>query len=149
MRVTSGCSEMCRDGSIVYSRRVLAQKSKFFAEELLRPRLEAYKAGTLQLPLTLSARDGEGHNQVIAVAASQLGLSYPDLNWLVAMTQAEDEVFAPVRAQFWRLLGVFGLVAALVMAVTAWFSLRLSMPTIEPSLHISEHPEVARIGDEA
>lgn len=136
------------DGSVVYSRRNLAPKAQFFAVDLLRPRLEAYKAGTLQLPMTLSARDGEGRNQVIAVAATQLGLSYPDLNWLVAMTQAEEEVFAPVRAQFWRMLGVFGLVAALVMAVTAWFSLRLSMPTIEPSLHISDHPEVAHIGDE-
>jgi hypothetical protein len=137
------------DGSIVYSRRILAPKAQFFGLELLRPRLDAYKAGTLQLPTTLSARDSDGRNQVIAIAASQLGLSYSNLNWLVVMTQAEDEVFAPVRAQFWRLLGVFGLVAALVMAVTAWFSLRLSAPPIAPGLHISEHPEVARIGDDA
>lgn len=137
------------DGTIVYSRRILAPKAQFFGLELLRPRLEAYKAGTLQLPTTLSARDSDGRNQVIAVAASQLGLSYANLNWLVLMTQSEDEVFAPVRAQFWRLLGVFGLIAALVMAVTAWFSLRLSHPTIEPGMHISEHPEVTRIDDDA
>ncbi len=140
---------MRADGSIVYSRRVLAPKAQFFAIELLRPHIDAYRTGAERLPLTLSARDSEGKGQVIAVSASQLGLSYPDLNWLVAITQAEEEVFAPVRAQFWRLLGVFGLVAALVMAVTAWFSLRLSVPTIEPSLHISDHPAVSHIGDEA
>ncbi|MDO8834317.1 MAG: cache domain-containing protein [Vicinamibacterales bacterium] len=135
------------DGSVVYSRRASSPKLQFFAVDLLRPRLEAYKAGTLQLPLTLRAGDSDGRGHVVAVVASQLGLSYSKLDWIVAMTQAEDEVFAPVRAQFWRLIGVFGLVAALVMAVTAWFSVRLSQPPIEPGLHLSEHPAVARIED--
>ena len=85
---------------------------------------------------------------MVAVAASQLGLSYPTLNWLVAMTQAEDEVFAPVRAQFWRLLGVFGIMAAVVLAVTAWFSVRLAQLPIEPGMHLSDHPAVARIEEE-
>ncbi len=136
------------DGSVVYSQRPITDKTAFFAIDLLRPRLEAYKKGTLQLPLTLSARDSDGRGHVVAVAASQLGLSYPKLDWLVAMTQGEDEVFAPVRAQFWRLLGVFGLVAAMVMAITAWFSLKLSQPPIEPGMHLSEHPAVPRITDD-
>jgi hypothetical protein len=136
------------DGSVVYSRRASSPKLQFFAVDLLRPRLEAYKSGTQQLPLTLRAADSDGRGYVVAVVASQLGLSYAKLDWIVAMTQAEDEVFAPVRAQFWRLIGVFGLVAALVMAITAWFSVRLSQPPIEPGLHISEHPAVARIEDE-
>lgn len=136
------------DGSVVYSRRASSPKLQFFAADLLRPRLEAYKSGAQQLPLTLRAADSDGRAYVVAVVASQLGLSYAKLDWIVAMTQAEDEVFAPVRAQFWRLIGVFGLVAALVMAITAWFSVRLSHPPIEPGLHISEHPEVARIEDE-
>lgn len=135
------------DGSVVYSRRVLAPKTPFFAADLLRPRIEAYKAGTLQLPLTLSARDSDGRAYVVAVAASQLGLSFPKLDWLVAMTQAEDEVFAPVRAQFWRLIGVFALMAAVVLAGTAWLSARLSAPPIERDMHLSDHPEVARIED--
>jgi hypothetical protein len=136
------------DGSVVYSRRALAPGAKFFASDLLRPRLEAYKAGTSQLPLTVRARDADGRTYVVAVAVSQLGLSYPKLDWLVAMTYAEDEVFSPVRAQFWRLLGVFGMVAALVMAVTAWLSVWLAKPTIEPGMHISEHPAVPRMEDE-
>jgi hypothetical protein len=136
------------DGTVVYTRRALEPKMQFFATDLLRPRIEAYKAGTLQLPVTLSARDSDGRGHVVAVAASQLGLSYKKLDWLVAMTQAEEEVFAPVRAQFWRLLGVFGLMAAVVMAVTAWFSVRLSAPPIEQGMHLSEHPAIARIADD-
>jgi hypothetical protein len=136
------------DGTVVYSRRSVGPKAQFFASDLLRPRIEAYKRGQLHLPMTLSARDGDGQSLVVAVAASQLGLSYPKLDWMVAMTQDEEEVFAPVRAQFWRLLGVFGMVAALVMALTAWFSLRLAHPPIEPAMHISEHPEVPRIEDD-
>lgn len=135
------------DGSVVYSRRASSPKLQFFAVDLLRPRLEGYKSGAVQLPLTLRAADTDGRGHVVAVVASQLGLSYAKLNWIVAMTQAEDEVFAPVRAQFWRLLGVFGLVAAVVMAITAWFSVRLSQPPIEPGMHLSEHPAVARIED--
>jgi hypothetical protein len=136
------------DGSVVYSRRALSPKTPFFAADLMRPRMEAYKKGTLQLPLTLSARDSDGRAYLVAVAASQLGLSYANLDWLVAMTQGEDEVFAPVRAQFWRLLGMFGLVAALVMGATAWFSMKLSAPPIEEGMHISEHPAVPRMEEE-
>ena len=136
------------DGSVVFSRRVLADKAQFFATDLLRPRIEAYKKGTLQMPLSLSARDSDGREYMVAVAASQLGLSYPKLDWLVAVTQAEDEVFASVRAQFWRMLGVFGLMAALVMAVTAWFSIRLAAPPIGKEMHISEHPDVPRLEDD-
>lgn len=136
------------DGSVVYSRRALEPKAQFFAADLLRPLIDAYKKGTQTLPLSLSARDADGRGYVVSVAASQLGLSYPKLDWLIAVTQGEREVFAPVRAQFWRLLGVFGLVAALVMAVTAWFSIRLAAPPIDRSMHISEHPEVARLEEE-
>jgi len=136
------------DGSVVYSRRVLGPKAQFFANDLLRPHLEAYKKGSGQLPLTLRATDSDGRGHVVSVVASQLGLSYPKLDWMVAMTQAEDEVFAPVRAQFWRLLGVFVLVAALVLGVTAWFLVWLSHPAIPEGMHISEHPAVARVGDD-
>jgi hypothetical protein len=136
------------DSSVVYSRRALAPGGKFFASDLLRPYLEAYKAGTAQLPLTIRARDADGRNYVVAVVASQLGLSYAKLDWLVAMTYAEDEVFSPVRAQFWRLIGVFGLVAALVLAITAWLSIWFARPAIEPGMHISEHPAVPRMSDD-
>lgn len=135
------------DGSVVYSRRAMGPRVVFFGQDLLRPRLEAYKKGGLTLPMTLSARDADGRGHVVAVAASQLGLSYSHLDWLVVMTQAEDEVFAPVTAQFWRLLGVFGLVTALVLVVTVWFSMRLAAPTIPDGMHLSEHPAIERIAD--
>jgi hypothetical protein len=53
-----------------------------------------------------------------------------------------------VQAQLWRLLGVFGLVAAAVLAIAAWFSVRLAAPPIGKDMHISEHPEVPRIEED-
>ena len=79
----------------------------------------------------------------------QLGASYPHLSWLVAVTQAEDELFAPVRAQLWRLLAVFGLIAVFVLAVAIWFSLRLAAPPVGKDTHITEHPEVPRFEQDA
>ena len=38
--------------------------------------------------------------------------------------------------------------AAMVFIVALWFSIRLAAPPIEPELHISQHPEVARIDEE-
>jgi len=47
--------------------------------------------------------------------AVQLGTSYP--TWLDGgRDAAEDDLFAPSRAQMWRLLAVFGLIAAFVLA---------------------------------
>ena len=75
--------------------------------------------------------------------------TYPQLSWMVAVTQVEDELFAPVQSQLWRLIGVFGIIAATVLAVGLWFSVRLAAPPIEHDMHIIEHPEVARIEEES
>jgi len=52
------------------------------------------------------------------------------MSWDDRVTQAEDDLFAPVRAQLWRLLGVFGLIAVVVLAIAVWFSLRLAAPPV-------------------
>jgi len=56
------------------------------------------------------------------------------------VTQAEDDLFAPSRAQMWRMLGVFGLIAAFVLALAVWFSVRLAAPPVGKDTHITEHP---------
>ena len=136
------------DGSIVISQRGMAEKAQFFAADLLRERMKNYKAGDPEFRVNFTARDPAGRSYLVGVAPSQLGASYPHLSWMVVVTQAEDDLFAPVRAQLWRLLALFGLIAALVLAIAAWFSFRLAAPTIEKDMHITEHPEVPRIEEE-
>jgi hypothetical protein len=136
------------DGSIVFSERGVGAKVPFFAADLLRERMKGYKGGDPQYRVDFTARDAGGRSYLVGVAPSQLGASYPHLAWMVAVTQAEDDLFAPVQAQLWRLLGVFGLVAAAVLAVAVWFSVRLAAPPIGKDMHISEHPEVPRIEDD-
>jgi hypothetical protein len=136
------------DGSIVISQRGMIEKAQFFAADLLRERMKNYKAGDPQFHVSFSARDQGGRSYLVGVAPSQLGVSYPHLSWMVVVTQAEDELFAPVRAQMWRLLALFGLIAAVVLAIAAWFSLRLAAPPIGKDMHISEHLEVPRIEED-
>jgi len=136
------------DGSIVFSERSVGAKVPFFAADLLREKMKGYKAGDPQYRVDFTARGAGGRSYLVGVAPSQLGASYPHLSWMVAVTRAEDDLFAPVQAQLWRLLGGFGLVAAAVLAIAAWFSVRLAAPPIGKDMHISEHPEVPRIEED-
>ena len=133
------------DGTIVFSQRGVGGQAQFFAADLFRERMKSYKSGDPQFRISFSARDQGGRSYLVGVAPTQLGASYPHLSWLVAVTHAEDELFAPVRAQLWRLLAVFGLIAVFVLAVAIWFSLRLAAPAVGKDTHITEHPEVPRI----
>jgi len=145
----SGESFLIReDGSIVFSRRGIGDQATFFAADLLREKMKNYKAGDPQFRLELSARDQAGRAYLIGIAPSQLGMSYPHLAWMVAVTQAEDDLFAPVRSVMWRMLAVFGLIAAFVLVVAVWFSVRLAAPPVGKDTHITEHPEVPRIEED-
>ena len=137
------------DGSIVFSQRGIGGQAKFFAADLFRERMKSFKAGDPQFRIDFSARDQNGRSYLVGIAPSQLGSSYPHLSWMLAVTQAEDELFAPARAQMWRMLGVFGLIAAAVLAIAVWFSLRLAAPPVGKDTHITEHPEVPRIEEES
>jgi hypothetical protein len=137
------------DGSIVFSRRGVGGQAQFFAADLFRERIKTYKAGDPQFRIDFSARDQNGRAYLVGVAPCQLGTSYPKLAWMVAVTRAEDDLFAPIRAQLWRLLAVFGLIAAVVLAVAVWFSLRLAAPPVGKDTHITEHPEVPRIEEDS
>ena len=147
---TSGEAFLIReDGTIVFSQRGVGGQAQFFAADLFRERMKSYKAGDPQFRIDFSARDQGGRSYLVGVAPCQLGASYPHLAWLVAVTQAEDDLFAPARAQMWRLLAVFGLIAVFVLAIAVWFSLRLAAPAVGKDTHITEHPEVPRIEQDA
>ena len=146
---TSGEAFLIReDGSIVFSRRGIGEKAMFFAADLLRERMKNYKAGDPEFRVAFGARDQQGRGYLVGVSPCQLGVSYPHMSWLVAVTRAEDDLFAPVRAQLWRLLAVFGLIAAAVLAIAFWFSFRLAAPPVGKDTHITEHPEVPRIEED-
>jgi hypothetical protein len=147
---TSGEAFLIReDGSIVFSQRGMGGQAKFFAADLFRERMRNYKAGDPQFRLDFSARDQNGRSYLVGVAPCQLGASYPHMAWMMAVTQSEDDLFAPARAQMWRLLGVFGLIAAFVLAIAVWFSVRLAAPPVGKDTHLTEHPEVPRIEEES
>jgi hypothetical protein len=69
-----------------------------------------------------------------------LGQSYPQLSWLIAVYQAEEEIFAPVRDQFWHLLLVLALTAVAVLGLAAWFSMRLAALPVEIEIGPVERP---------
>ena len=130
------------DGSIVFSRRAYSPTDRFFAADLLTQRLEERDRQKLAAgSLTFTAKPADGATRVVAVAPEQLTRSYPNLNWLVAVTQERDEVLAPFRSLGWYFALVFALTAIAVLAIALWLSLRLARPTIDPAvdLHLVEH----------
>ena len=124
---------------------VLSQRAggdpTFFARRPAPSSAVGFKAGDPQFRIDFTARDQSGRSFLVGIAPSQLGSSYPHLAWMLAVTQAEDELFAPVRAQMWRMLGVFGVIAAAVLAIAVSVSLRLAAP---PSGKTSTSPNTRR-----
>jgi hypothetical protein len=130
------------DGSIVFSRRAYDPKTRFFAAELLRQHLEEREQLKQEPgPLTFTAGEDEGPTRLVAVAPGQLARSYPNLNWLVALSVERDEVTAPFRSLVWYLVIVFALTAIAVLAIALWLSLRLAAPAFDPAvdMHLVEH----------
>jgi hypothetical protein len=135
------------DGSFVLGLRPIAANARFFAADMLRERLAAIQQGQPQGPLHFGATAADGSARLVGVAASQLKASYPHLNWLVAVSQADEELFAPVRAEATSLLVVLGLTALAVVLFALWYSVRLAAPTesAEMDMHLVRHPHVHRM----
>jgi len=147
--VTGEAALVRRDGSIVYSARPRDPNARFFGATLLGQRLDAEDQGEPVFGLAFTARDAQdGQSVVVGVAPSQLGLTYPNLTWFVAVSQAEEELFSPVRTQAVSLLVVIALATIAVLILALWFSMRLAAPPIEVDMHLVEHPAVTRIADE-
>ncbi len=149
---TTGDAVLVRgDGSIVLSRRKLDPDARFFAADLLRERYDVVRKGDPEYRVTFSARGADGGSRLVAVAPSQLSASYPNLAWLVAVSQAESELLAPIRAQMWLLLVAIAVTAAAVLALALWFSMRLAAGPLDgaPEMNLVEHSTVPRLEEPA
>ncbi len=145
--VTGEAALVRPDGSIVYSLRPRGPEARFFAATLLRERLDAVDQGAPMFGLAFTARDQDAQ-YVVGVAPSQLGMTYPNLTWLVAVSQAEEELFSPVRTQAISLLVVIALATIAVLILALWFSMRLAAPPLDADIQLVEHQPVARIADD-
>lgn len=132
------------DGSVVFSRRRLDPNARFFAADLLRERYRALRQGDPEYQIYFSARAPDGQDRLVAVAPSQLSASYPNLAWLVAVSQAEAELFAPIRAQVWSLVAVLALTFVAVLGLALSFSVRLAAPPPESDIHLVQHGAISR-----
>ena len=149
---SSGEATLIRpDGTIVFSRRSYDPTARFFAADLLRERLEERQQRKAEPgPITFTAKPTGGNDRLVAVAPGQLARTYPNLNWMVALSLDRDEVLSPFQSLVWYLLIVFALTAIAVLAIALWLSLRLAAPTIDPEvdLHLVEHPPDHHLGEE-
>jgi hypothetical protein len=135
------------NGSIVYSRHSLGENDRFFAADLLRENLER-RAQRKEPPgpMAFPAAGPDGGDRLVIVAPSQLGRSYPDLAWFIALSIDRDELLAPFQSLVWYLVLVFALTAIAVLAIALWLSLRLAAPPFDPAvdMHLVEHPRMPR-----
>lgn len=144
----SGQAMLLREnGSIVFSRRTSDPSARFYAAEEVQRRGPALLAGGPEAGTYFKATSPDGDVQLVGLAASQLGRTYPHLSWVVAVTQSEREALAPVQAVGWYLLAVLALTVAVVLLLALWFSVRLEAPAVVEDMHLVEHAPVSHVGD--
>jgi hypothetical protein len=138
------------NGSLVLGRAAKTDPAvSFFAANVLRQRLEASPPegqGALYR-LSFSAPSTGGETRLIGLASSQISASYPNLDWLVAVSQAESELFGPVDAQAQWLLLMLAVAALTMILLAVLFSAWLAAPPIPDDMHLSTHPKVTRIDE--
>ena len=150
-----------KDGSLVYSRRTVEPDARFFATALVReslglsgapapgqPEPPTDRATDPQFRTHFSAQMPNGRKASVAIAPTQLGISYPNLPWLVAVHEAEDELFAPLRAQIWNFLMLLTLVTVAVLVFALWFSMRFAAPPLDIDMQLVKHARVHRVDEE-
>ena len=142
--VTGNATLVRPNGSIVLSGAgPSAPPADFFASGVLRQRLGDVPSGTLS-QLSFSAPATNGEMRLVGVASSQLAASYPSLDWLVAVSQAEDELFGPVDAHAQWLLLMLALAAITMLFLAILFSRQLAAPPVPDDTHLSTHPKISR-----
>jgi hypothetical protein len=150
-----------KDGSLVVGRQAVQPETRFFAAPLLRealgltltsvsgpPASSTDRATDPEFRTYFSAQTPDGGKAIVAVAPTQLGISYPDLPWVVAVYQAEEELFAPVRAQIWNFLIMQILVVVAMLVLALWFSMRLAAFPVDVDMHLVKHARVHRIDED-
>jgi hypothetical protein len=137
---TTGEANLLReDGSFVFSRGEIDPNASYFAIDLLREHLQAVHKGQEAPNISFAARGTDGTTRLVGVALSQLKTSYPELGWVVAVSQDEDELFAPVRAQWSSLVIVLALTALAVVLMALYLTVRLAARPPDSELHLVEH----------
>lgn len=143
---TGSAALVREDGSLVLAPP--GADSRFFATEQLREHIEIKRQGAESLyQLHFSARAADGTARLVGVAPSQLGASYPSLNWVVAVSQGESELFGPLRTQASWLLVVLAISGLVVLLLAVIFSARLAASPIPENMHLSTHPTVHRLDE--
>ena len=144
MGVTGEARLVRPNGSMVLSRAAAsAPQSNFFASDVLRQRLGDSPPGALS-QLSFSAPSTTGEMRLVGVASSQIAASYPSLDWLVAVSQAEDELFGPIDAHAQWLLLMLALAALTMIFLAILFSRQLAAPPVPDDTHLSTHPKISR-----
>ena len=131
------------DGSIVYQRQAFSEGDMFFGAELMRQRIEEFdRRKEPTSVMTFPAQSEDGTRRLVAIAPGQLSRSYPELQWLVALSVSQEEIAGPFRGLLTYLALVFVLTMLAVVAIALWLSMRLAAPGIDPDadLHLVEHP---------
>jgi hypothetical protein len=146
----TGMATLVRDnGTVVFSRASNEPSTRFFATRELTEGLSRLSSveGTRQDSMHFTAEGADGSPYVVGVAQSQLNRSFPNLSWLVAVSQAESELVGPVRSIGWYLLLVFVVTVLLVLALALYFSMRLHAPPIDTDVGLVDHRPVSRMPD--
>jgi hypothetical protein len=144
----TGQAMLLRDnGTIVWSRGLAQPGGRFFAADEVATRAAALRQAGPQEVTFFEAENRDGGDALVGIAPTQLAASYPNVSWIVAVTQAEDELLAPVRALGWYLLMVLALTALAVLAFALWFSTRIARPVLATDLHLVQHAPVMRVGE--
>ncbi|HOC19625.1 MAG TPA: cache domain-containing protein [Vicinamibacterales bacterium] len=136
------------EGQIVLGSLQPDAETQFFAADLLRERIQGIARQESPPRISFGARAQDGRARLVGVGVTQLRASYPHLKWLVAVSQAESDLFAPVRFQLWSLLALLALMAIAVLGLALWFSLRLAAPPPDEELHLVRHAAVGTIDGE-
>ena len=87
-------------------------------------------------------------SQIIGVATSQLASTYPHLPWVVAAWQSEADLLVPVASEYRSLLLLFAIAGVIVLALTLWFTVKLSAPMVETDMALVPHPPLHRVAEE-
>ena len=145
----TGEAVLLRDnGSIVFSRRGSDPNARFFALDTLKQSAERLRLGGPDTGAYFRAVvPSDNSPWLVGLAASQLGRTYPNASWIVAVTQSEAEVLGPVNRLGWYLFAVFAIVAFVILAAALYISMKQAEPGVDVDMHLVQHPGVAHVGE--
>jgi len=136
-----------RDGSIVFGRGNTGENERFWAASAVRTRMETERQAGAIGGTFFDATRNDGTPYLIGLADSQLASSYPNVSWVIAVSQAREELLAPMSVVGWYLLALVGALAIAVLAFALWLSVRLAAPQVDIDMHLVQHPAVTHVGE--